>query len=144
MLTMFWYFTGLRKVHIYLITTFFSLVIPRCEYGDLTPRCQIIREKRHLCYLPENQRLCCLTCPSLADGNDTGMYCIKPSNVDVYMVVLLYVLCIYLTEISSVHTRGLFSKELTAKWTDWKSSSRYPIVFEPSEFALVMFDCIYL
>lgn len=44
-----------------------AVVIPGCEYGDLTPRCQIIREKRHLCYLPENQRLCCLTCPSLAD-----------------------------------------------------------------------------
>lgn len=45
--------------------------LPRCEYGDLTPRCQIIREKRHLCYLPENQRLCCLTCPSLAEQNNT-------------------------------------------------------------------------
>ena len=125
-----------------LNNNFFFLVIPRCEYGDLTPRCQIIREKRHLCYLPENQRLCCLTCPSLADGNDTGMYCIKPSNV--YMVVLLYVLCIYLTEISFVHTRGLFNKELTAKWTGLKKQFKISIVFEPSEFALVMFDCIYL
>ena len=51
---------------------FSSPEIRGCEYGDLTPRCQIIREKRHLCYLPENQRLCCVTCPSLADQGARG------------------------------------------------------------------------
>ncbi|KAH3877447.1 uncharacterized protein LOC127871461 [Dreissena polymorpha] len=38
-----------------------------CQFGDLTPRCQEIREKPYLCYLPDNQRICCSTCPRLAN-----------------------------------------------------------------------------
>lgn len=45
-----------------------------CEYGDLTPRCQTVRDRKHLCYLPENQRLCCVTCPSLEDRQSPGNY----------------------------------------------------------------------
>lgn len=40
--------------------------VANCAYGDLTPRCAVINQKRHLCYLPENQRLCCITCPRVA------------------------------------------------------------------------------
>ena len=45
---------------------------PNCEYGDLTPRCLNVRQRSHLCYLPENQRLCCATCPSLANHEEPG------------------------------------------------------------------------
>ncbi|KAK3102432.1 hypothetical protein FSP39_011342 [Pinctada imbricata] len=44
-----------------------STGISQCEYGDLTPRCTFVNQRRQLCYLPENERLCCITCPRLAD-----------------------------------------------------------------------------
>lgn len=33
-----------------------------CEYGDLSPLCDDVRVNTGLCYLPDNQRLCCATC----------------------------------------------------------------------------------
>ncbi|XP_048728246.2 uncharacterized protein LOC125646127 [Ostrea edulis] len=46
--------------------------VANCAYGDLTPRCTVVNQKRHLCYLPENQRLCCITCPRVATDSTPG------------------------------------------------------------------------
>lgn len=46
--------------------------VSNCAYGDLTPRCTVVNQKRHLCYLPENQRLCCITCPRVATDSTPG------------------------------------------------------------------------
>ena len=71
------------------------------------------------------------------------MYCITPSNVDVYIAVLLHVLCIYSMEISFVHPRSLLSKDLKAKLTGLKKQFEISIAFEPPEFELAKFDSIF-
>jgi len=57
-----------------------------CRYGDWTPRCQELIQRSHLCYLPDNQRMCCDTCPRMANqaepdckwGNQNPELCSKP------------------------------------------------------------------
>lgn len=43
-----------------------------CEYGDMTPNCERVRQNPGLCYIPENRYLCCDTCSNIRVTENPG------------------------------------------------------------------------
>ena len=43
-----------------------------CEYGDMTPNCERVRQNPGLCYIPENRYLCCDTCSNIRVTDNAG------------------------------------------------------------------------
>ena len=56
-----------------------------CEYGDMTPNCERVRQNPGLCYIPENRYLCCDTCSNIRVTDNAGKLLHSWTQVNCYV-----------------------------------------------------------